>query len=816
MREGKGSMLIVRALVLGGLLALVASCAMCDTIVYQEDFSAPFVEREWIYNNSGCVNADGYPGGQPTQRWPAMVSDDGTQILGYEPNHYYHTGFEAAGNPPFPVGSLSGVDGWTGSGSIVNASPNPGQCARFRAQGAFRNATSGMQRTVQYVQCYARVSWPNRTGYIYAGTTDAAAIAAAVRFGANGKIEALDGNRTGGGTWVALANYLAANWYCIRIKLDYGVGAYGVYVDDVLAASGLGFRDSAASSGLNTIKLEQPDGACDFDVDNVYLGNSPYPPGPSGARYWSETYNHRCVNYGDPLHDTWDTYDWMSCYDLAGNPVNTDPTRPGPYRAALPAGWTAGFGSWAHRDPSDPRGYFSSGRGKMGFGRLMGAYAQSPDNPCLHIWSSQGDMRVVSPPITTGPGVYTLSWKASVWNGNTANALDQYKWTDWCQWGFGYTNWSAWDEDPITKPPYTAQQDNQITVNRFWVWQKDPFRDSDPTHEVPHPAGEQPGQWNQFSRTFAFGEKPVRGAAYLSPIPAIGLDTYEFGQEPGYFIGFNVAHAHDPWNAGYEWATILNIDDIVLTKKDPVTIGEARALPEGTPVEIDNLVITNIIQPASAGDYVDVFLQHVSESGIGYGGITVRLWFPDYRDFWDSRNGYFLREPGEVVKVVGVTRRSATGTTYIGDWHLYSMLPSITFTDEPPVDVKPVGVINRDLVGAPVCSGLSTDGMLVTIFGRVNHPVTTWPRWFYVDDGARLPAGETYWGSGQRATGVKIDCTRLVAEGWWDEMIPDSGSCVAVTGTLTTTLAPDGRTVVRVVYPRSPEDIRLYTGSMIF
>lgn len=807
-------------------LAIVAFCALtallialptsAGHIVFQEDFSGAFVVYDWVYNNSGPRHASGYPGGQPTQPWPCRISDDGRELLGYEPRTYYATSFEN-----FATGPIGGQDGWQGSGSIGEGGYGRARSARFISERAYRNVTDTMERDVQYLQCYAKCAFDYHSSYIYAGTRDLAALAAIVRFGNSARIEALNGNGSGGGEWVDIAGYLPDRWYRITIKIDYAAARYSVAINGAYKATNLAFRDEAANTGFQAIGFEQVGGSV-FYVDDVYAGNSPYAPGQDLRQYWSDGYNHWCVDYGTPLHDTYDTYDWMSCYDLLGNPVNTDPTRAPCYKASLPPGWSAAFGMQFDQEPQN---YYASGRGKMGFTRLMGAYAQSPENPCLHIWVSQGDLRIASPNIPSGPGVYTLSWRASVWNLNTADPAMQYKWTDFCSWGYGYTNWSVWDEwDPDsgylqTIPPYPKEL-NWVGVNDFWVWPFDPFKLVDPDGVIdnrpdgPHPPGEEPGVWQSFARKFAFGLAPAKDGI-----------NYRFQAEPGYFIGFRVGHGHDPWNAGYQWGTILNVDDIVLTKEDPVSIETAKQAPIGEFVEVPDLVVTNVVVfPMPAYDpsyisYVDVYLETKDRTA----GILVRAFGDEILDIWDPYTQQAKFQIGDVVRVVGAVIKddpyddrqawpdSRNPVKYISRSPSAIRLPAIVPLGEPPVSIKPVAMNSRDLIGSPVTAGRSSDGMLVTVFGRVNHSFFNYgmPSYFYVDDGAGLPAGKPEWNSPSSATGVRIDCRALLTDPGFGGCPPE-GAFVAVTGTCTAERNPnDHTTIVRVVYPRQASDITI-------
>jgi len=806
---------------------LIATYGICDTIVYEEHFSAPFVQHDWVYNNSGSQSGMGYPGnlGQ-TQPWPARISDDASQLLGYSPAVYYATSFES-----FAIGSLSGQDGWVGTGTIGSASHGLARGANFTNQSAYRNVTSGTQGTVQYVQCYARASYNNSACYIYVGTQDLAAIGAVVRFGFTGQIEALNGDGSGDGTWVPLCDYAVDQWYRITFKLDYTNQTYRAAIQGSYNPTDLGLRDSAAAVGLRTVGFSEESGSV-FFVDDVYAGNSPYAPGQDLRGYWSDSYNRWSLDYGNPINIAErDAYDWMSCTDFLGNPVN--PSSAPPYKAALPTGWTAAFSAWGDIEPQD---YWASGRARMGFSQLTGAYAQSADNPCLHVWSSHGDLRVASPNITTGPGVYTLTWRGGIWNLNTADPNMQYRWTDWCSWGFGYTNWCVWDEwDPMsghlqTLPPFPGTLSWMgitdvpgIPGSSYWFWPQTPFKPVHPTITYgpadpvgyladraisEHPAGEQPGQWHTFSSQFAFG---------LCPETLQPYQGYPGYPGAGYYVGFRVGHSHSASNpgasAGYQWGTILNVDDIVLAKNDPVSIDVARKSPVGTLVEISDLVIVNMVLITDPDygtmKYVDVYLEDQNRTS----GILLRAFGDGIATIWDDDMQMYKFAIGDVVRVVGAISKddpnytrlpqpdSRNPVAYISGWLEGSRLPAVIATGDPQVVVKPVAANNRALVGGG--TGLSTDGMLVTVFGRVNHSTYSY---CYVDDGTGLAAGKPE-STSTAATGVRIDCRGAMRD-WSFAGAPPDGSYVAVTGTCTAEKnVIDHTTVVRVVYPRDAGDI---------
>ncbi len=148
-------MTLLKAAVVGLALALITSCAVCDTVVFQEDFSAPFVQHDWAYNNSGDSSTYGYPGviGGESHQWPARISEDGHEILGYTPRTYSPptTNFE-----DFTTGQLSGQHDWIGTGTIGAQSHSLVKGVGFANESAYRNFTPDIVRSVQYVQCYIR------------------------------------------------------------------------------------------------------------------------------------------------------------------------------------------------------------------------------------------------------------------------------------------------------------------------------------------------------------------------------------------------------------------------------------------------------------------------------------------------------------------------------------------------------------------------------------------------------------------------------------------------------------------------------------
>ena len=189
---------------------------------------------------------------------------------GQNPTLHYETGFE---NPPFDTSTLGGTSGWVGGGAVVSGGIDGGQCAQFSGNSAYRNVTTSNQQGVQWVECWVKASSTAANAAVYTGTNNASSTAAQIRLNSSGKIEALDGDGSGGGVWSELCSFSADTWYRLHIRLDYELDSYQSFVDGALLASGFGFKDSGAGTGFRAVRFEQSGGGCSFYVDNVYASN---------------------------------------------------------------------------------------------------------------------------------------------------------------------------------------------------------------------------------------------------------------------------------------------------------------------------------------------------------------------------------------------------------------------------------------------------------------------------------------------------------------------------------------------------------------
>jgi len=239
----------------------------------------------------------------------------------------------------------------------------------------------------------------------------------------------------------------------------------------------------------------------------------------------------------------------------------------------------------------------------------------------------------------------------------------------------------------------------------------------------------------------------------------------------------------------------------------------------GSLVEIADVVISNMVMVPDR--YYPLYADVYVETSDRTAGMLVRLGADEISTVWDSNAMQFKFQRGDAVRVVGAISKddpnndnppqpdTKNPVKYISGWAQGIGLPAVIATGDPQVELKPVALNSRSLIGDPIAPGLTNDGMLVTVAGRVNHSMFYFgqPSYFYVDDGSGLVAGKPEWNSTTNATGVRIDCRALILDPyWWGA--PLDGSFATVTGTCTAELNPnDHATVVRVVYPRQAADI---------
>lgn len=196
-----------------------------------------------------------------------MVLDDLSQ--GSNPMLHYESGFE---RPKYVSRWLAGSDGWSGGGMVASGGHSGDRCASISGASAWRSISSSFLTGVQWIELWAKCASTSVNGAIYALAENDNDIAAAVAFDSSGNIRAMDGNGTGGGSWVTLSSYTPGTWYLIFIRLDYNINRYQVFVNGSLKASGLGFQSALANVGLKNIKLEESTNTAAFLVDDVYVG----------------------------------------------------------------------------------------------------------------------------------------------------------------------------------------------------------------------------------------------------------------------------------------------------------------------------------------------------------------------------------------------------------------------------------------------------------------------------------------------------------------------------------------------------------------
>lgn len=194
----------------------------------------------------------------------------------------YETGFES---PQFSAGALNGQDSWsatpTNSATVIN-----GADAQAGSQYVRQSAGSSAERAFTtsapshvLVRAYHRGAG---AASAQLPTDPAAAVIAFVSAGAGTyNIQALNGNGSGGGSFVTLNSspFSTTTWNAVTIALDYGRSRYAASASNGTATSGsssLGFMSAVTSlngfrsstevgSDLDTFLATLSDG--DFDND---------------------------------------------------------------------------------------------------------------------------------------------------------------------------------------------------------------------------------------------------------------------------------------------------------------------------------------------------------------------------------------------------------------------------------------------------------------------------------------------------------------------------------------------------------------------
>jgi hypothetical protein len=155
----------------------------------------------------------------------------------------YGTSFEPTEAPPFTLGPLP-QNLWTGRGTIQNTTVFEGQQAVSVTDGTVEHEFLGAGMSSLWLETYVRTAGSAEPESI---PSDAGVFAAQLYFHSTKGILALDGNGAGGGVWVNTGVPLAPGRFIrIRIRLDYALRRWDLYLDGALIRTGLGFANNIA------------------------------------------------------------------------------------------------------------------------------------------------------------------------------------------------------------------------------------------------------------------------------------------------------------------------------------------------------------------------------------------------------------------------------------------------------------------------------------------------------------------------------------------------------------------------------------------
>jgi len=186
----------------------------------------------------------------------------------------YRTSFE---QPDYFAGDIDGQDGWTdvsftGAGLVQNTEGiNRGlQSLRIQPAAEVARPFTGSASGVVYIDGYYRgptVSETPEVSSLPMGTS-------IILFHATSGILALDGDGTGGGDWKPTGTLVSSDtMQRITIRQDYNVPAWDLYIDGLLKATGLGFKDNTINR-LNGINIETSENGPGF-LDDFSVTTAP-------------------------------------------------------------------------------------------------------------------------------------------------------------------------------------------------------------------------------------------------------------------------------------------------------------------------------------------------------------------------------------------------------------------------------------------------------------------------------------------------------------------------------------------------------------
>lgn len=196
----------------------------------------------------------------------------------------YTTGFEADESPAFTVGPLP-QNGWTqvtgpGNSRILDTVNFEG--AQSLAVGVDSQVDRAVVSTAPVVFVDGFYNPPVSEGQLDPFTLPEGS--AIFYFDLNDGLVALDGNGSGGGTWIPVGFNDFSNFSRFTTRLDFASHTWDLYVNEVPEAIGLGFKDNSINqlSGLRIQSSSEEEGF----LDNFTVTTDPpsFIPTPTPTR----------------------------------------------------------------------------------------------------------------------------------------------------------------------------------------------------------------------------------------------------------------------------------------------------------------------------------------------------------------------------------------------------------------------------------------------------------------------------------------------------------------------------------------------------
>jgi hypothetical protein len=167
------------------------------------------------------------------------------------------TGFESSDSPSYAIGDLDGqgtAGSWTileGAAAVQSALVSRGTQAVELQAATSAEVAVGAGHTIVWTDLQMRTD-----GSVDPPEIPADLASSVLYFGETNGLMALDGDGTGGGSYVLVLNpFPSGQFVRVSIRQDYTAKTYDVWIEGTLSVSGLGFKDNSVST-ISSVQLD--------------------------------------------------------------------------------------------------------------------------------------------------------------------------------------------------------------------------------------------------------------------------------------------------------------------------------------------------------------------------------------------------------------------------------------------------------------------------------------------------------------------------------------------------------------------------------